>query len=266
MKLATQVRLFRQTSWPLAGAIFGPTVALVALFGWPVVPMFFGSMALFGATTWVVPGAIVRYAFARLRRLALTEDTVAARAVLGELLELYQGHPVTLESLHFSEASLLSMEERYAEASTVLESLDRRRMGPRWEPWVANNLAWSLAHCGRVAEAVAMARAALEAKDGDGGRGLIAEDLRAHQLGTLGACLVLSGDAATGAPYLEQALARGGRPRARAARAFYLGGALRALGRDDEAAKAYTRAFETAPENPFGRRAKERIGELRPYR
>lgn len=219
MKLATKVRLFRQTSWPLACVVFLPTVA-TGLLGWPfLAPMFFGSTAVFFATTWVVPAAIVRSAYARLRRRALAEDAVGARAILAELLDLYQGHPATLERLHFSEASLLSMEERYAEACAVLESLDRRRIGPGWEPWVVNNLAWSLAHCGRAADAVAMARSSLDAKDADAGLGVIADDLRAHKLGTLGACLVLSGDAAAGIPYLEQALARGaGRGRRRRAR------------------------------------------------
>jgi hypothetical protein len=266
MKLSVQVRIFRSTSWVLAGACFLPTVAMAVLLRFPLFPALVASTAVFVLTVQVVPGLIVRNAFRRLKRMILAEDLTGARALLAEFLIVYEGSQRALEQLRVTEAGLLSLEQRYAEACRLLESLDRRRVGAGVEPWIVNNLAWTMAHSGRVPEGLAMARASMEADDPKTDRLAVAEDLRAYKLGTLGSILVLAGEASEGVPLLEQALARGGRPSAQAARAFYLGEGLRALGRDDEAAKAYARAREASPKNAFAKRAEARVAEARPYR
>jgi tetratricopeptide (TPR) repeat protein len=266
MKLLTKVKLFRSTSWALTASLALPVVAMSALFGWPLVPMLILATAVFFAVSYWVPGLLVRRAHAQLNARIAAEDFGGARSVLADLREVYSGSLGALERFHYTEALILSREERHAEACRVLESLDPRRLGPTLEPWLKTNLAWSLVHSGRTEEAVKLARESLAAEEPSSDRPAIADDLRAHKLGTLGAALVMTGDAAAGVPLLEQALARGGRPLAQAARAFYLGEGLRALGRDEEARAAYTRAAEAAPQNAFGKRAKSRADDHRPYR
>jgi len=78
---------------------------------------------------------------------------------------------------------------------------------------------------------------------------------RASYVGTLGTALVLDGAAAEGVARLEESLALGGKPVSLAAHAFFLGEGMRALGRYDDAAKAYRRAMEEAPSTQFGQRA-----------
>ena len=266
MKLARKVRLFRSTSWTLAAACFLPPIAVSFLFGPPVVPMLFGSTAIFFGVSSFVPSSIVRGAFARLSRAIEAEELPAARVLLTELLEMYQASPVALERLHFTESTLLVLEGRHAEACRLVESIDRARLGPGMEAWIDNQRAWAMAHCGQATEAVAIAKASLAADRPHTGRSPMVADLRSYQLGTLGAALVLAGEADEGVVFLEQALARGGKPRPQATRAFYLGEGLRMLGRHHEAAKAYARASEIAPQSAYGRRATERATELKPYR
>jgi hypothetical protein len=266
MKLAATVSLFRSTSWALAAACFLPSVALALLVGTLAVPAFFVSTIVLFATSAIVPQLVVRRAFARFGQHLEAERTVDARALLAELFEVFSGAQSSLERLHFMESTLLVIEERYAEACHVVESIDRRRLGPAMDPWIDNQRAWAMALGGRASEAASLARASLETSDPAVERPVVREDLRAYKLATLGTALVLSGDPAGGIPYLEQALARGGKPRAQAARAFYLGEGLRAVGRDDEASKAYVRAAEVAPGSSFAKRALDRAGDLRPYR
>jgi hypothetical protein len=266
MKLSTQVRICRSTSWVLAAACFLPAAALSLLLRFPLFPSLVAATAVLCLVGQFVPGLLVRGAFRRFKSLSASENLAGARALLAELAIDYEGSPQTLERLRLTEAGLLSLEQRYPEACRLLESLDRKRIGGDAEPWVVNNLAWNMAHSGRVPEGLAMARASMAADDPRSVGFATAEDLRAYKLGTLGSILVLAGEASEGVPLLEQALARGGRPSAQAARAFYLGEGLRALGRDDEAAKAYARAREAAPTSAFAKRAEARVAELRPYR
>ena len=90
-------------------------------------------------------------------------------------------------------------------------------------------------------------------------------DLRASQLGTLGAALTISGQPEEAVPLLEQALVRGGTQRDQSARAFFLGEALRALGRMDAAAAAYSRAVKEG-DVEFAQRAEAQRGTLTSYR
>jgi tetratricopeptide (TPR) repeat protein len=264
MKLRTKVSLFRSTSWPLVFALALPAVLLNRLVGWPLVPMAIVlTGVLFAVSRWV-PMFIIRRAHARLGRLLQTNDFAGAHAELEGLREVYEASPRTLERFHFTEGAIFAREERYAEAARKFESLDRRLLGADLEPWVPTSLAWSMAHAGRVQEAVPLARTAMEAQEP--GRRALADDLRGAQLGTLGTVLVLAGNADEGVPLLEQALARGGPPPTIASRAFYLGEGLRALGRDREAAEAYDRAVAADPKGPFGKRAKARASDPTPYR
>jgi tetratricopeptide (TPR) repeat protein len=213
-----------------------------------------------------LPLLVVKRAYRRLSAAVEREDYADARGLLLELRAIYRGSRSATEWLQLQEGTVLSMQGKYAEAAALLQSIDRGRLGAMWAPLLLNNLAWALALAGKPDAGVARARESIEAWDKAANRAITSNDLRACQLGTLGAALVLSGEAAEGVSLLEQSLARGGRAREQAARAFFLGEGLRALGREEDAATAYRRAAAEAPESEFGRRGRSALEELRPYR
>lgn len=209
---------------------------------------------------------IAMRAHRRFAALVEQKRTTEAHELMHELRELYAGSIAALEQLRMNESIVYSTSGHHAKAIAMLESIDPQRLTPPWRPWYLNNLAWSLAHTGQAARAVAMARESIAASEAAGDTAVMLEDLRAFQLGTLGASLVLAGDPEAAVAPLEQSLARGGKPRHQAARAFYLGEALRALGRADEAAAAYDRAIGEAPDSEHGHEAKAARERLAIYR
>jgi tetratricopeptide (TPR) repeat protein len=218
------------------------------------------------ATWQYFPRLVVRRAFHRLSDAIDRENYPQARHLVLELRALYRGSRSMTEWLQFQDASLLSLQGKHAEAAALLQSIDRTRLAANLWPVLLNNLAWSLALSGKPDEGISRARESIEAWDKAGNRGFDTTDFRALQLGTLGTALVLARQAAEGVPLLEQALARGGIPRHQAARAFFLGEGLRALGREDDAEGAYRRAWSEAPESEFGRKARGAFETRRPYR
>jgi len=155
-------------------------------------------------------------------------------------------------------------EEDHARAAKVLEAIDPQTLPPDMVPLLINNLAWCRALLGDGDEAVALATKALE----------MAEQaklpLLPYCLGTLGAAQVLSGRPGDAVSTLERALALGkGDAYAQPIRLFFLGEALDALGRTDEAKQAWQRAIQENPKSPHAGRARERLGTLevaKPYR
>jgi tetratricopeptide (TPR) repeat protein len=260
MTLRQRVAFVHPTSWPLL-LLFGGAAALFAIvFGWSVAFTAVIAMALFVVFTRFTPTILVRRAFRRLGRLVAAQEHDAARALLGELRELYAAYPKQLAHLRMMEAGLLSREGRNTEACSLLESLDRTHFAGVQLAHLLNSLAWSLTQTGRAHEAVPLARASLEASSDSAG------ELRGYQLGTLGSALALDGQAAEAIMHLEEALIRKGTAWALSIRAFYLGEALRALGRHDEAAKAYARATEADPNGFFAACARDALQSFRPYR
>jgi tetratricopeptide (TPR) repeat protein len=263
------VTLRARITWIRWGVWLGLVALALALGRWAGGPANAAVVVVALVTWWAwgrIGAFVARGSFVRFAALVEAERFDAARVVLGELREVYGASHDVMEQLRLSESSILSLEGRHAEAASLLESIDRRRLDAAWHPWLLNNLAWSLAQTGNGARAVALARESIESAAPDERRVVTIEDLRAYQLGTLGASLVVAGEASEAVPVLEQALARGGRPRDQAARAFYLGEAMRALGRHDEAVDAWRRAAEAAPASEYGKRAETRSRELRPYR
>jgi tetratricopeptide (TPR) repeat protein len=262
--LANRVILLRWGVWValVAAALVVATELRASPAYWLVLPVV--------ALTWLASRRaatlVVRGAYRRLARLVDEGQYDAAHALVRELRTMYLGSATGLEHVRMSEATILALEARHAEASSLLESLDRKAFQGAWLAWLLNNLAWSLAHTEQGARAVAVARESMDTSAAGGDRTVSVEDLRACQLGTLGASLVVAGSAEEALPLLEQALARGGRPRQQTARAFFQGEALHALGRGEEAASAWRRAVETAPETEHGRRALARLDAMRAYR
>ncbi len=214
-----------------------------------------------------VPTLIARRAFVRLARHVAAEDVKASRAILLELRELYLGSRVGMEQLRLYEAQLLSLEKKHAQAAKLLASVDMKVLGEAWAPVLWNNLAWYRVLAGDAPNALSAARASLDAAEKTT-RPLFSagSDLRALQLGTLGAALAISGESEEAVEKLEQAIARGGTKKHQSAREYFLGEALASMGRDDDARAAYARAISEAPDTELAQRAAERLKALKPYR
>jgi tetratricopeptide (TPR) repeat protein len=263
VKLRSRILAFRWGIWA--------TLVVVAIVGAEVTgTSVYWLLPLVVAFTWVSSSGATRLVakaeWRRLARLLEQERWDDARRVLEDLRPLYVGSMSAREVIRYQEATVLSLEGRHAEACALLASIDLRQLSSGTLPWVLNNLAWTLALTGQGERAVAVARESMEASAKAGDRAVSMEDLRACQLGTLGAALVTAGQPDEAVAPLEQALARGGKPRQQAARAFYLGEALHALGRPDEAAAAWKRAVSDAPATELGRRAHERLEGASAYR
>ena len=148
-------------------------------------------------------------------------------------------------------ANGLNAEQRYAEAVAVLGEIDRDTLPANERPVHDNSVAWSCAHAGETARAVELARGAIEA--GSDAR------MRPYVLGTLGAALVLDGQPAAALAPLREALSLGGPRWAQAVRHYYLGNALAALGKLDDARAEWNESVTIAPKSRWGRRAQERL-------
>lgn len=164
------------------------------------------------------------------------------------------------DAVAINRAVLLTVEDRWDEACEALLAIDRAPLSELRRVLLDNNIAWSLAHADRADEAVSLARSAVShATD---------PMLLAACLGTLGAALHISGHPTEGLASLREAIALGGRVGLQATRHFYVGECLRALGRTDEAVRAYTEATRLAPKSQFGRRARAALEAMStgPYR
>jgi tetratricopeptide (TPR) repeat protein len=257
MTLRRKIALVEPTSWPLLALFVGAALGVGAARGLHPAFTITVAAAVFVVFTRYAPLLVLRGAYRRLARLVRAEDRAAARVLLGEL-RACQTQPSALAGLALTEAAILATEERHAEARALLEPLDRRLFAPPSLAHFLNALAWTFAQTGRAHEAVELARESLAT-------GRVA-GLRSYQLGTLGTALVLDGKPDLALAPLEDALSQGGTARAQAIRAFYLGEALRALGRRDDAKKAYTRATEAGPATTYAERAKRELEALHPYR
>jgi tetratricopeptide (TPR) repeat protein len=191
-------------------------------------------------------GQMVGSHYQRLREATEREEWVEARRLVDELK--VPNHP----TLALSESWILCEEERWQEAYDLLASVDRRRIPKVMLAPLLNNMSWALAHLGRHDEAIEVGEAALAVADATS---------RPYCLGTLGTAKQMAGKPGEAVPLLQEALAtRGARPAAQVVRGFYLGEALMALGRTDEARVAYLGAVQAAPGTQYGRRAQGRLG------
>lgn len=199
----------------------------------------------------------------RAGRLNEAEDYEGARRLIEELRAVYPASAATTRMFQLVDGSQLCLEGRHPEAVSVLSAIDPAQLKGASRPLCLNNLAWSLALSGNAADAVPRARECVAASEAAGQTTRLQ---RAAYVGTLGTALVLAGEADEGVRRLEEALALGGRPAGLAAQAFFLGEGMRALGRYDDAAKAYRRAIEEAPSTQFGQRASVSLRGLAGYR
>jgi tetratricopeptide (TPR) repeat protein len=265
MTLRRQISLVRLSVLVLFFVLVAIAIVVAGELQFPVV-YFTPAIAL---VVWMVytraPNRLAGRAFASLSRKLVAGETKAARAMLNELREVYHGSRHAMEQLRLQESMILSLERRHAEAAALIASLDRKVLPKHFIPVLLNNLAWSVALSGEPGRGVDLARESMEASE-HVGHVASSQDVRASQLGTLGAALTLAGKPEEGAPLLEQALARGGSKYSQSARAFYLGEALRALGRADDATAAYERAMREGEDNAYANDAREKLAAQKTYR
>jgi tetratricopeptide (TPR) repeat protein len=145
--------------------------------------------------------------------------------------------------------SAMMADERHAEVRARCGAALGRTMPARHRAIVENALAWAMAHDGDAAAAVPIAEAAVA------GGGALSETERALCVGTLGIALARADRPTEALVQLEKALGMGGTPRAQAIRAFYVGEALRALGKAEEARAAYARCIRELPASKWATRA-----------
>ncbi|HEX8954402.1 MAG TPA: tetratricopeptide repeat protein [Polyangia bacterium] len=150
----------------------------------------------------------------------------------------------------------LAADEKWSEALESLRQMGDTAVGTNERVAHDNLVAWCCAHAGETAPAVGLARANAEAPAD--------ARMRPYLLGTLGAALILDGQHAAALAPLRDALALGGPRWAQAVRRYYLGEALAALGRFDEARAEWHQAVTIAPRSRWGRRAQERLADGAP--
>jgi hypothetical protein len=206
--------------------------------------------------------AVIRFGTWRFSLAFMRDDARRARGWLTEINGSLAG-PFARAACALHESAVLILEERYADACTVLQVVEREPYPPVVRALVLNNLAYATALAGRPVDAVPLADAARAMYPGNANA-----RTRALLTGTLGIAHVLAGDAEPGAALIVEALAAGGRSFDQAQRAFFLGDALRALGREKEAKEAYARAVREAPRSKWGLRAaaKAAVPEAPPFR
>jgi tetratricopeptide (TPR) repeat protein len=239
-------------SWALAG--LGVATVVCAAMGFRVLG---GGLFALGLVGYLVWGRL-RYQLA-LRRIAEARRNFDAHALRREVdaFARYTNElSPLLQELRFERAVSWMMEERFDEAERALHEVDPERLSPRSRLAWMGNLAFCHARLGRTAEAVREATdsARLAEKEGP--------EVHAIHLGILGAAHIHAGEPEQALPLLQEALQQGDpHPQLRTMRELYLGDALAALGRPDEARAAWARAQAAAPASPLARHAAERLSK-----
>ncbi len=245
----------------------------------------FSTIALLPGVSWLVWAALLPFVLLGTYRTARTAERIVvararrdleraidegraedARAMLLDFRQAYAGARPTLTLLDVAEASILLVERRHVDAVRLLESVDRGALTGVQRAAVTNNLAWALVLLGEGERALGEARASLEEMESLEGRSAAFDDLRASQLGTLGAALVVAGKPEEAIAPLEQSIARGGTPKQQGQRAFHLGEALDALGRAEDAEREWERAERLAAGTELAERAAHRLRPRSAYR
>lgn len=196
---------------------------------------------------WIGRAFVVR-AFHQLQRALDHEDGPRARRVIEDVASAVGSSPAGADYLSDLEGAVLLVEERWSEARAIYEELARTELPGQSMQRIRKNLAWALVHSGDAERAVVLTQDLIDAEP---------PELRRSVLGTHGAALVLVGRPAEAARVLQGSIALGGSQGQLAAFHYYLGEALAALGRHDEAHPAY----RTAAQHPtrFGLRARDRL-------
>lgn len=196
-----------------------------------------------------------RWAWREHARLVRSGAYGPAAALLRGLKDFSAGRPATLALIDLQLGVIDSLQGRYLEARAVYERLLEEPAMVGYRAIIENNLAWSLMHLGVTGRALQLAKTALA--EGEARRVPYAGLFR----GTYAVGLVLARRCDEALPLLQRVLSEspGDGAYAQAARAFYLGEALAALGRGAEAHAAYQRALREAPQSIWAAQALARL-------
>lgn len=260
MTLCSRVAMVRGAYWPAILAVMTGTALLgLATVRDPGAGLFALTVGAGIALTvaWrPLAQRLLRSIFARhaaLQNAALDEgDDETRRTLLAEEDEYYRRFVPRPEGFRLRlQARALAGEEKWSEAQAVIAQLDGVAVSANERVHHDNLVAWIGAHAGEAALAVERARANAAAPAD--------ASTRTFLLGTLGTSLVLDGQPAAALAPLRESIALGGPRWAQAVRRYYLGDALAALGRLDEARAEWHQAVAIAPQSRWGRRAQERL-------
>jgi tetratricopeptide (TPR) repeat protein len=265
MRLRARVALIRGAFWPLVigcMAVVATTGSALELSPLSLVGLTSATAAAITLTwrslfRWWNVRALRRHREAfELARDA--DDESAFRRWYEEIEEYVRFFRLPEESLQSARCYVLLNEERWAEARAALAALNRDKFTDATRVLHANAMAWCLAHDGAAAEAVSLAESACAseaaARPAD----------RPYLHGTRGVALTLDGRYADALAPLQKALAAGGPAWAQAVRSYYLGQALFALARVDEARAAWERAAAESSQSRWARRAQQRLATAVP--
>lgn len=187
-------------------------------------------------------------------RLAL-DDLDGATSILKDLREYAAGSPAMVGTIELNVAHVASLRGDHVSAAREFERLLDAPHMIRWRTLIENNLAWEFLQLGMFDRGLPLAwKAIADAETAD-------RSLAGACRGTYAIGLILAGRADEGAPMLERVLSdyAADGPMLQACRALYLGDGLRALGREDEAQRAYERAVREAPHSSWAARAKAKL-------
>lgn len=260
MTLSTRISIVRNVYWPL---IIG-AMAVTAFVGLAVDRQPGASLIAFVVCVgvavhvawWPFASRLMASMMARVQAqmdAALDDGDDAARRRLVDELDEYSRRFFPRSEAYRAQlrVNTLATDEKWVEALQSADQMDDTATGTKERVEHDNLVAWCCAHAVETARAVGLARANADAP--------AAAPVRPYLLGTLGAALVLDGQHAAALAPLRDALALGGPRWAQAVRRYYLGEALAALGRLDEARAEWQQAVTIAPKSRWGRRAQERL-------
>jgi tetratricopeptide (TPR) repeat protein len=195
---------------------------------------------------------LARRSLRRFRTALSIEDIPTARQELNGLAQVW-GHRGQ-ETIKAYGINILLLEERYQEALNELEALDAKKLGKKGAPVIQNQIAWCNTRLGDPARGIEISKAVLPQLECMG----LDYCSSAHLV--LGVANFLLNRPSEAVPHLEKAYTGSiDAPSRKATAAFYLGEALSALGKHEEARRAYQHAHEALPNGRFGMRAFERL-------
>jgi hypothetical protein len=201
-----------------------------------------------------VKRALVRGANARLRTAFARGDTAGARRELAGILACAPRTPRNVAAARIAEATLAGAEGNHAEASRLLEAVDPAPLTSLQRALLLHNIANARGLEGRADDAL---RAAEEARDACPPHA--DARTRSRILSTLGIARVRAGQFDAGVAMLRELTAAPAAPRDRAARAYFLGEGLLAMGQVLEARNAWSESAHAAPSTDWSRRAAARL-------
>jgi tetratricopeptide (TPR) repeat protein len=216
-----------------------------------------GKWELISAVLVIAIGVMVSNVLARrslrLFRSALAiADIPTARREQANLADFWRRRGrETIKAFHIN---ILLLEEQYQDALEELQALDRGKLPKNATPVVENQIAWCQMNLGKPDKGMQIAQSVLPQLE------CMGPDYGSSGHLVLGTGNFLLGKPYEAMPHLEETYLNSAHlPAMRVTAAFYLGECFSALGKLEEARKAYRDAELALPNSKFAARASERL-------